>query len=72
MVGQNSDAAASAADASTLLEEEAAADAPRMRVVELVNFMMEQGKVYLIFLTLETAVGTTHGTNTKHKEKMKM
>ena len=44
MVGQNSDAAASAADASALLQEEdAAANAPRMRV-ELVNFMMEQVK----------------------------
>jgi hypothetical protein len=38
MVGQNSDDA-SAADATALLEEEATADAPRMRV-EMVNFML--------------------------------
>lgn len=42
MVGQNSDAAASAV-ASALLEEEAAADAPRMRV-EMVNFMIDVPK----------------------------
>ncbi len=45
MVGQNSDAAASAV-ASALLEEEAAADAPRMRV-EMVNFMIDGASVLL-------------------------
>ena len=63
MVGQNSDAAASAV-ASALLEEEAAADAPRMRV-EMVNFMIDVPKSSVvkcipIFLTVGTTQRHVH------------